>query len=179
MNAYISPRPEVGLGDDELYGSADLAIRLANLNQDIMHLGIDSRIVYPGSSGDSTVADLFGYERVTHLDYDPYTMRMMAKLGFISFTGSCFEFGGTFASQVRKEDRYDLAVNLMAPMITSDTVDWLIKPGGYLFTDDLSAAEMLEDRGQVVHVPTPYDQDLVSARHFAQPARVQLYRSED
>ena len=178
MSISASLEPQVGLGEDELYGSAQLAMRLANLNQDIMRLGIESRIVYPGSSGDTTVAELFGYERVTHIDYDPHVMKVMAKLGFISFTGSCFEYAGTFASQVRKENRYDLLVNLMAPMVTPDTVDWLLKPGGYLVTDDLLAADMLERRGFAAHIPTPYDREPVSGRHFAQPARVHLYRSD-
>jgi hypothetical protein len=85
------------------------------------------RVVYPGSSVDTGVAEVFGKENVTHIDTHEAAMAVMALGGYEAVAGPVDDYAG---------DPFDLMVVRSALVLSEELIEDLITTTGYLISNN-------------------------------------------
>lgn len=103
-----------------------------------MSLPNPPRILHPGSSTDTGVAEVFGRENVVNLDSHSEAMAVMSQHGYLAIDCPIDSY---------EAPPFDLMVVRSAPILEEGLINRLIKPGGYLITNTwhMHAADLVKN----------------------------------
>ncbi len=163
--------PELAPGT---YGSVDLALRLAEL-KDYMDLATDPHYADLRSNTDVTAAAALGRERVVNVNISHNSTHILNRLGYISYTGWPRKFAAEFAARVPRQDRFDALIGLNARILDAYVVVHLLRPNGYVITNELESAQALYGLIEPVHTPGDLEEIDGGSLYSGGPAL--LYRS--
>jgi len=123
LEGYLEERSETAT---ELYASEKLEALLRHARS-YLTLPDTPRVLYPGCDTDISVADVFGKDRVDHLDLNNDSMNIMKREGYSTIVGDSVEY--------QSSEPYDVIVfwNSVSTPISLLTQ---IKPEGYVLANN-------------------------------------------